>query len=52
MGVRVRLRVGAGVNLDGSDDGIAEGADVTGKDEMGAGVNLDGSFDGFVEDAE
>ena len=37
---------GAGVNLEGSIDGIVEGADVTGEDVMGAGVNLDGSIEG------
>ena len=37
---------GAGVNLEGSIDGIVEGANVTGEDVMGAGVNLDGSMEG------
>ena len=37
---------GAGVNQEGSIDGIAEGADDTGEDVMGAGANLDGSIEG------
>jgi len=37
---------GAGVNLEGSIDGIAEGADGTGEDVMGSGVSLDGSIEG------